>query len=345
MDGFDIIGHSGADGIRLGDTSGSIALTDFEIAHVRIRSCRDGIVGRYAWCGLLNVVRIHDCNRPMFLGPQVNAITFNSCSYSTFHAPTRFSNCEGLQFNSQNVVNADAAVPAFDFFQSQAVFVNPYFETVDVLASIGSSGEATPSSFVTIGGRVTGLIRLQGTGGLIDIHDPNIAARGVGADPTLRLQIDNAGVIPNRATRRLAVGLDQAGAAGVKVVQRWKGATAWPFNDAFGGGGVSNVAGAGFYTVTSTSAAQGFRINSTLTIGTQYVFSYRMRKADSAVTIKLGAGSSGAIPVVTDATADFETFHIPFVATDTVLRVLFNAAVDVQYVSLVEGLRVLDWAS
>lgn len=340
LEGFNLQGNPvhDADGLYLGNRTGSVAVSDLTVRDVRVSDFRVGIPARFMWDAVFSNVRVHNTERPLEWGPQVNSVLFSG-AFSGLSSGALFSVCETIQFDRLDLVNFTGTGWALSLFQSNVTVNTPYFENLANLAQVGGASEASKSSLTIRGGRVTGDIRLAAPGVGLDVTMPWVVARGVAGD-TRRLTVSNPSLL-GAATRRIRVDVDQDSDVGVKVITRWRGDTAFPYASAYGGAGITSTAKSGYYELSSPTEGQGFLVSSALEVGKQYVLSYRIRKGSGGVYIRAGGLATATLPVVRDAALDFETLHMPFIATETSLRVLFGGLADVQYVSLVEGLRFL----
>lgn len=339
LSGFNLQGNpaKNSDGVYIGNRSGTVAVSDMAMRDIRIESFNVGIPGRYSWDMEMSNIRVHACNRPIEWGPQVNSVKFNG-AFSSFSAAAVLSVCETIHFDTLDVVNYTGGFHAFNLFQSQVVFTSPYIEFLARFAAVGSVTEATPSSIIINGGRVTGNISVVNNVG-VEVNLPWVVNRGVESD-TRRITVSNTSSL-SASLNRIKIDRDQLAPAGYRTTTRWRGTTAFPYGPA-STGSISSVAGDGYYTVTSPTATDGFLVSSGLILGSQYVLSYRIRKSGGGVAIKNGSQVSAPLKVVESPALDFETFHVPFLATETSLRILWNGAADVQYVSLTEDLVFRD---
>lgn len=339
IDGFDIMGKADhtTDGLYLGNRSGSVAVTDFSASNLRVRDFRVGIPGRFVWDADFSNVRVHLTNRPIEWGPQFNSVRFNG-AFSSFSAACVMTNCETIHFDTLDVVNYTGEFHSFSLFQSHVIFTSPYIENIARFAGVGSGVEVVPSSMSISGGRVTGNVQVvKGVG--LSITLPWVAERGVESD-TRRLTVNTDSLLSG-GLRRLRIDRDQNAPVGYKTLTRWLGDTAFPYTEAYGGSSITSTAKAGYYEVVSPAAGQGFLVSNAITVGAQYVLEYRIRKTvGTPPVIRNGALATAPMICTTQAGFDFETVYIPFIATETSIRILFDGACDVQYVSLTEGLVV-----
>ena len=342
---FKLLGHPdrNTDGIGIGrmndSTTGSV--TDFTVDSVRVELFSVGFIARYSWCINFINVRAHICLTGAQFGSQVNAITFNGSVTGFKDRAFSLTNAEGVIMNLPNIDStvADPSLEAINLYQSQLVMVQPYIENIAMLARIGASSEAstTPSSLVMINGRVSGTVELGGVGTQLIVTSPWLLASGTGTP----FAIDVVGGNLGRQPRTISVD-NMQGDPGIATVRKWDSRfDEWDFTNAYGGAGVSAVKNSDYHTATSPSGAQGIRIGD-LTVGKQYVLSYRARKTEGTLSLREGSGASYGVTKVESADHDFQVVHTPFIARDTLLRMLWSGDLDLQWVSLTEGLHFLD---
>ena len=342
---FKLLGHPdrNTDGIGIGRVNNSTtgAVTDFIVDSVRVEQFSIGFIARYSWCINFINVRAHICLTGAQFGPQVNAITFNGSITGFAERAFVLNNAEGVIFNLPNVDStvADPSLAAISLFQSQLVMVQPYIENIATLAQLGGTNESpgTPSSLVMTNGRISGTILLAGKGVQLTATSPWLKHSGTGTP----FAIDVVGGNLGRQPRAISVDSMQE-APGIATVLGWDSRLdEWDFPNAYGGAGVSAVKNSDYHTATSPTAAQGIRIGD-LTVGKQYVLSYRARKVTGSLLLREGSRDTYRVSKVENADHDFQVVHTPFIARDTTLRMLWEGDLDLQWISLTEGLHFLD---
>ena len=343
LSGFRLLG-SGAracDGIRIGNYGESTGgVSDFTLTSIRVEAFNDGILAEYAWCGSFRNVRVHSCVTGLRFGSQANAIDFNGWITSFTGDGAVLVNAEGINFQTTSFESPVATGSALTLFQSQVTMTQPYIEFISTLAQLGSGNEVeeNASSLVITGGRVCGRVNLGGRNCQLSIISPWLISSGNGTP----LSIDTDGGTFSNSPRQIRVDNFSTPAEGLKIISRWDARGGeWGLPQAYGGAGVRAVAGDDHYRVTSPHGGQGIRIGD-LEAGQQYVFSYRARKTEGTLSLKEGERASDSIAKVEDARADFTVVHIPFIAGDTTLRLLWAGELDLQWFALSRGLNFLD---
>lgn len=336
MDGIRFVGNPNITCLHLNGTLNiSKAITDSNFKNLRIENFGLGLKGGYSWCNLFENVRFQACRKPIEASSQFNNNEFNRVTLSAMQEASTFSNCEGINFTSPNIVNIPVGQYAFTLYQTEITITNPYYEHVyGRLAFVGTTSEVIPSAFTSIGGRgVDKIIRIALKG-----DRATLCLKNLSNNSKFVVDDGNESVTPYKYSHRIE--MDSNDMYENNYLVKWDGTTPVPFANSYGGITLTSAIHPDKYTKVTTGAGStgGLQIGN-LTIGEDYVFVYSLQKQPgSNVTIRLGTLASSPLRVEEHST-NFEVRYVPFTAKDEIFRLLWspNTTLHVSFLGIVKG--------
>ena len=329
-------------GLRLGDGNINNSTVDSHFQNLRIFNMSTGISVSYSWSCLWSNLRVQSCTSPAAFGNQVNASLFNNCAFVSFSAPIQMINCEGLEFNSCNISNHTDASSAITLFQSIAIFRNPYFENNSpVLATVGGSAQAFGSSFHVDGGILNSSAVIQYRE-LADISVKNLRVDKVGT----ALNVEPVGASAVAKLQNIAFQYKQTSlnATTVPFLRFARDNRSFSqFTNAYGGGSLSYGLYPGYLEVTQGAVNNGVQLVP-LVVGEQYTLLLNVKRGSSSFLAYRGGNNS--VPTanlsIPCSNTVFEKIVIPFIATENLLRLLFEGSIELKEIAVYEGVVGLE---
>lgn len=318
----------------------SISCTDSIFEDMRFFNFALGLKQRYSWANKVVSCRFQSCTKPFELGSQVNATTYDTCSFVTFTSNGTFSNCEGLEFISPNISNFSESSTGvgFSLFQSNVVMTNPYFENVSAtIASVGGSSATVPSSLGIVGG-----IANPGKFSYATLYD-RVEIDGVrvqsGGGAGITVGSANSGTAPDQPLSSCKVSQFGNARDQINPIYDYDASRIQFLAGAYGGSVRSWTLTRDFWTMTQTADANGFTVASGLVVGQQYTLVAAIRKTtDFPFSAKIDSLATLGISGVPVGSEDFELLHFYFTAPGTTLRWLYQGTMEVKRLALYEGI-------
>ena len=338
LSNFTINGNlGGKTGLKLGTGNVADTTVDARFQHIRIFNMSVGLDASRAFSIQFDEIRCQACERPAILGSQVNAALFNECDFVSYDLPLQMTNCEGVQFNSCNISNNTGSSSTLSISNTMAIFINPYFENVSpVLAVVGRPGQGFGSIFIVEGGI------LKNTTSILYREEAIVDVQGLRVDGSgSELKISNVGGV-NLASvdvslqylQTIARTLTSASPIFERNYRNFVG-----FGNAFGGGSLSYNLYPDYLEVNQSVAANGVSLGSVV-VGEQYTLLLNVKRGTATSIDLRGANLASAttpLTLIGTSSTEFTKFVIPFIATETTLRLLFTDTIELKEVSVFEG--------
>ena len=139
---------------------------------------------------------------------------------------------------------------------------------------------------------------------------------------------------PNKALLKESFEVQGVGLPPVKIIKKFiHGDDDFDFSHTWGGGTFTHTDEGGYTLLNSTT---GMSLKTTTEVGKQYTIELEV----CSDTIKqMGIIHGSSLPLGIDIDTYFKTFKIPFIASDTSIKLTFDGTLKVKKVLVYEGLK------
>jgi hypothetical protein len=334
MVGFSMenLGFKGGFGIGGADFAGTIteSVTDSQIVNCYWYTFKTGIKQSYLISAKFDNCRVQNCVNGIDSGNQCNANLYNKCSVvSISDRAIKFSNNEGVHFDSCNISNLTRATSPITTFQSSVIFTNGYFENVtsDSLIQVGSSSEAAGVESKVL------FIHPLKLGGDVTVAKSGAFAKIIGGTRGTGRIVSSA---PNVKIVNGIVEGENSKFSPVVYKELVKTGDL-PFLLSYVGANITYSQHRGFYRINNTGGiASGGKISETLTPGELYTLTIAVRRvADNSLAIR--NGSTLVVFGAVNAPAIPDVVSVSFIAEDVDIILQWSGDIDIYGYSLQEG--------
>lgn len=321
------------------------SVVDSTFENIRVFNFKTGLHSTYSWCNNFRMVRFQACDKPLSLGSQTNATNFDSCSFVSYNTTISLTNCEGVTFHNCNIANmTDSDADMMTLYQSSLTIINPYFENVGrSLAQVGSSNEVIPSQLTIRGGLICKNVRLSGNNESIIIEGSRITG-----ESDYKFYIENALSGIRFPIKNMFVNLDSQTMKLSKPIclVDYKGNRKPDFELVY----YSDIPlvqelRRGYGVISYAGEGNGIAVANNLEVGEQYTLVYAVRKGTGFKYFisRMSGYMDFALPV-NEQSEDFTIRYVPFIATDSRLRLLITGSIEVALLQLYKGIKNTDLA-
>lgn len=316
----------------------SEAVTEATLRNIRIENFDVGYKSLYAWSNVIESMRIHGCKKPFQIDSQGNNTSFTQINVSGGSEHSTFKNAEGVYFESFNLVNTTGEI-TFSLFQSYVTINNPYFEVNEGNVLIGSSNEVNKSSLTLNGGLIANGFIIKSSGVFLTINGSRNSHEESFVDSGVNLPSYYA--ILDIKTVSLGDNEPKMNFRGWHLYTDAKRNIKWPM--ASGGSQLESLLYRDYYTLSQSGLFNGIRITNDLIVGEQYCLVIAMTKEEGTGNVTIRSGSRTATlhelacPVSSNADG-FIVRHLPFVAADNDLKLIFSGTLRIKGIAVSKGI-------